>query len=425
MNNTDIETVEPTQTYRTGFYGWYVIVVMMLLQALSTLDAKIPFILVEALKADLELSDTQIGAITGPAFTLVYAIVALPVAKISDRYSRKWVLSAATLVWGGLTAAGGAATGLTTFATSRFGVAIGEAATSPASHSIIAGYTTPLNRPKGMAIYALGSVVGGFLAFAAGGLVADRYGWRAALYLVGGLGLILALMVALTVREPERRPDGPSKNLPKGNLKSIFGSAPLRNIVIGGMFMGISHGAITSWGPAYVMRSFEFTATETGASFGAALAITGIIGMAVGGYGGAWLVKKGQGNAIKALAFAFVLAAIAQFASLFVNNYLLFLILMATSFLFIAFYYAPTYAAIQTLSDPSGRAFAAAVALFCINGVGISLSSFLAGMISDLLHPSFGDESLRWSLLALTCFKPFAAFFYYRAARAMDKLDVT
>ena len=425
VTNQAAQTEAPTPAYRTGFYGWYVIVVLTLCQTLSSLDAKLPFILVEALKADLKLSDTQIGLITGPAFSLTYAICAIPIAKISDRYIRTRVINVAILAWSGLTAIGGMATSFSTFGLSRVGVAAGEAGLAPAAHSIIAGYTSPASRPKAMAIYALGTAIGAALALGLGGMISDQYGWRAALYIVGATGVVLVLLVATTVKEPARRADSPnSKGLPTGNLKSLLGNAGIRNIVIGGALMGLSSGALNAWGPAYIMRSFDLSAAETGASFGGLIGVLGIAGLLLGGFAASWLAKKRQGHAFRMLAVTFALASIFQFASFMTNTYFMFLGLTAASTLFVAFYFAPTYAAVQSLSHPSARSFAAAVTLFCVNGIGIASGSFLAGLFSDLLRPAFGEESLRWSLIFLTFMKPWAAVHYYLAARAMDRMEV-
>lgn len=407
---------------RIGFYGWYVTVVLMLCQALSSLDMKLPFILVEALKADLKLSDTQIGLITGPAFSLTYAIAALPIAKISDRHVRTRVIAVAIIVWSACTALGGFARGFAMFGLSRVGVAMGEAALMPAAHSIIAGYTTPASRPKAMAIYALGAAIGGITALVAGGLIADTYGWRWTLYPVGAFGILLAILVVTTIKEPERKADiGASKDLPKGDLKSILGNSAIRNIILGGTLMGLSSGAFDRWAPAYIMRTFDLSATETGATFGGLAGLTGISGLLLGGFVGSWLAKRRQGDTFRMLAIAFVFATIIQFAALLANSYILFLALSAASILFVAFYFAPTYAAAQSLSDPSARSFTAAVTLFAINGIGIASGAFLVGLLSDLFRSAAGEDSLRWSLLTLTFLKFLAAWHYFLAARAMDR----
>jgi predicted MFS family arabinose efflux permease len=408
---------------RIGFYGWYVILVLMLCQMLSTIDARLPFILVEALKADLNLSDTQIGIITGPAHSLTFAIAALPIAKLSDRYVRKHVIAIAIVAWSACTAAGGFSRGFVSFGLSRIGVAIGESALTPAAHSIMAGYTTPVSRPTAMAIYALGIAIGAFVALAIGGWISDTYGWRTALLLVGASGVLLALLVALSIKEPGRRADPGAKNLPKSSFRSILGHAAMRNIILGGALMGLSTGALNAWAPSYIMRTFHLSATQTGASFGGLSAMLGIAGLLMGGFIASWLANKRQGDAFRMLAIAFALATIAQLGCFMVDNYVLFLALTATSTLFVAAYFAPTYAGVQSLADPSARSFAAAVTLFAVNGVGIASGAFFAGLLSDVFRPIAGEESLRWSLLTLTAVKFLAAWPYWAAARAMDKMN--
>jgi predicted MFS family arabinose efflux permease len=410
---------------RIGIYGWYVVVVLMLCEAVSSLGAKLPFILVEALKADLKFTDTQIGLITGPAYSLTFAIAAIPLAMIADRYMRTRLIVVCILVWSALIALGGLAQSLATFGLSRIGGAIGDAGLSPATHSIIAGYTTPASRPKAMAVYALGTAIGGIAALVAGGFIVDTYGWRTTLFVAGASGVVVALVIALTVKEPERKADaGAKKDLPKGNFRSILGSPAIRNIIIGGTFMGLSSGAFDRWAPAYIMRTFDLSATETGASFGGLAGLTGISGLLLGGFVGSWLAKRRQGNIFRMLAVTFLIATVIQFASLMVvDNYPVFLGLTAASILFVAFYFAPTYAGVQSLSDPSGRSFAAAVTLFSVNGVGIASGAFIVGLLSDQFRSAAGEDSLRWALLTMTLFKFGAAWHYYLAARAIDKME--
>lgn len=425
VTNNPATTNRPdTPGQQGGFYAWYVIVVLAVCHALSFVDAKLPFILVEAIKADLRLTDTQIGLITGPAFSLTYAICAIPIARISDRYSRTRVINASILLWSGLTALGGAAQSFTTFGLSRVGVAVGEAGLSPAAHSIISGYTTPASRPKAMAIYGLGAALGTSVALGLGGLISDRYGWRTALYLVGASGIILVLLVAFTVKEPARLPDTPgSQEAPRGSLKALLADGGIRNIVAGGALMGLSSGALNAWGPAYIMRMFNLSATETGASFGALTGALALAGMLLGGFAASALTKRNPGHAFRMLAIIFMVASVFQFASFAVDTYLPFLVLTAISTLFVAFYFAPTFAAVQSLAPANAQALAAAVTLFAVNGIGLASGSFLAGLFSDLLKPAFGADSLRWSLILLTIMKPWAALHYYLAARAMDRSE--
>jgi predicted MFS family arabinose efflux permease len=386
------------------------------------MDASLPYILVEAVKADLNLTDTQIGLVTGPAFSLTYAICALPIAKISDRYIRKRVICTAIVVWSGLTAAAGLAQGFATFALTRVGVALGESALTPAANSIIADNTTPTTRPIALAVYTLGVPIGGILALVLGGWISDNYGWRTAFFLIGGSGLFLTLLVGFTVREPVRRRDKASFGVSKGDIRSLFKHAALRNILVGGALTGMSVSPLHAWGPAYTMRTFGLSATETGASFGPSIGVAAIIGMVAGGFVASSFAAERPGHTFRLLAILLVVGTAAQIASLLVSSYALFLLLIALTSFCVTFYTAPVLATIQSLVDPRARSFAAAVAMFCISGIGLASGAFLTGLLSDLLRSSVAGESLRWALLILTMIRLWAAAHFFVVANALDRL---
>ena len=410
-------TIAPPARTQSRLYGWYVVTVLMLCQTLAALDAKLPFILVEALKHDLKLSDTQIGLITGPAFSLTYAIAAIPIAKLSDRGVRVHVITGAIVFWSMLTAIGGLAQGMKSLLVSRIGVAVGEAALTPAAHSIIADYTHKASRPKAIAIYSLGLAIGTFLALSLGGYLNDRFGWRTTLFATGATGIFMCVLVLTTVREPAREAPSGQRDLPKGNFLSLLRNGPVRNLMLGGAILGISSGALGSWAPAYVMRTFHLSATATGASFGAIAGGVAILGILCGGFIGGWLAQREPRHAFNLLALSFILAMVAQIGSLLTSDYPLFLILTAISIFLVAFYLAPTYATIQSAVDPSARSFAAAVTMFCISGVGMASGAFVCGLFSDLLQPYYGADSLKFALLILSVFKLWGAVHYVLVGR--------
>jgi predicted MFS family arabinose efflux permease len=319
-----------------------------------------------------------------------------------------------------MTAAAGTARSFVAFGFSRAGVAIGESALTPAANSIIADNTTPTTRPISLSIYTLGAPIGSALAFALGGVISDKYGWRAAFFLVGAVGALLTLLVALTVKEPAKRSDGRVRDLPRGDLASLLGNAAVRNVIMGGALTGLSFGAVRTWGPAYAMRTFHLSAAEVGPSLGGLHGVTGIVGMLIGGVVTSWLAGRRAGNAFRVLAILFIVATAAQFASLLTPSYGTFLAFTAVASVCVTFYSAPTMSAVQSLVDPSARSFSAAVAVFCISGVGMASSTFLTGLLSDLLRPAFGADSLRWAFMVPTFGHLWAAAHYYRAAKAMD-----
>lgn len=410
-------TIDTPARTPSRLYAWYVVVVLMLCQTLAAMDSKVLFILVEALKRDLLLSDTQIGLITGPAFSLTYAVSAIPISKLSDRGVRVHVISGAIVFWSALTALGGFALGMKTLLLSRIGVAVGEAALTPAAHSIISDYTDKGSRPKAIAIYSMGLAIGTFLALSLGGYLNDQLGWRMTLFIVGGTGVVVSVLVLTTVREPVREQASGTRELPKGNFRSLLTNKPIRNLMIGGAVLGLSSGALGAWAPAYVMRTFGLSATQTGASFGAVAGGVAILGILGGGFIGGWLAKRGPSSSYNVLAVAFIIAMIAQIGSLLTTNYPLFIVLTAISIFLVAFYLAPTYSTIQSAVDPSARSFAAAVTMFAISGVGMASGAFVCGLFSDLLQPYYGADSLKFSLLILSLFKLWAAIHYVLVGR--------
>jgi len=406
-------------------YAWYCVFALMLCQALASVDARLPFILVEALKRDLGLSDTQVGLITGPAFSLTYAVCAIPIAKLSDRGNRVAIISVAIAVWSAFTAVAGLAVNFGTFAATRVGVAVGESALTPGAHSLIASYFKGPARAKGLAVYSFGLAAGAFIAFAVGGYVGDRFGWRMAFFLVGGGGLGLVALLMGTVRHPPRESAVGASSAPRGDIRSLLRHPVIRNLVLGGTLLGFSAGSVNAWGPAYVMRTFHLSATETGASYGAVTGLLAMVGILAGGFIGSWLSERHPSRALQMLSGAFVIAMLAQIGGLLADDYTLFLALLALTILLSSFYLAPTHAAIQSIVDPASRSFASAVTLFCINGLGIALGAFVVGALSDVLTPRLGDGALRWALLGVSLAKSWSALHYWLASRHLLRSSST
>jgi predicted MFS family arabinose efflux permease len=278
------------------------------------------------------------------------------------------------------------------------------------------------DRAKGLALYSFGLGVGGFIAMALGGYINDQYGWRMAFLLIGGTGIAISLLVLLTVREPKREAVPLDLSLPKGSIKSLFANPVIAHTIFGAAALGLSSGALGSWGAAYVMRHFGLSATETGATYGAVFGLLVMAGILAGGFIGSWLTKRGREYALRMLAIVFFVTLFSQVGALLVENYVLFLVLIAITSFLSGFYIGPTHATIQSLVDPSARSFASAVALFAINGIGIATGAFIVGLLSDALAPSLGSESLRWALIIISICKLWSAAHYWRASQHLGKL---
>ena len=412
---TSHESDASSQSARPGLYRWYVLIVLTAAYALVHLDGNLPFILIEEIKADLGISDTMIGIITGPAFALVYAVSAIPVATLADRYSRKHIIGFGIILWSGFTAAGGLAGNGITLMLSRIGVACSESVCTPASHSIIGNYFGEHERAKAIAIYSLGLVIGGASAIFIGGLLAKYYGWRSAMFLVGIAGMLLSALVIFTVREPLRTAFGsPEPSVggvasedslidmapgPKANsYREMLSDRRILHILLGGGFLCISFGAGSSWTAAYTIRHFDLDVATVGMSIGSIGAVVGVIGILIGGFVGDYLSRKTPGKSFQFLAGALVVLLVVRLMSLNTDSFHLFLFLIGTATLIGMCYVAPTYSTPQSFVEPTARSRMAALLVLTLNGFGIAMGAFMSGVMSDLLNPRFGEDALRISL---------------------------
>ncbi|AQR72982.1 MFS transporter [Sphingomonas sp. LM7] len=389
----------------------------------SYMDRQILAILQELIKKDLQLSDTQLGLLSGLAFAIFYATLGIPVARLADRANRKNIVAISLAIWSAMTAAGGLAQNFVQLLVARIGVGIGEAGSSPPSHSIIADLYPPEKRAGAMGIYSLGVVLGAALGTFIGGLVASAYGWRVAMYVIGLPGLVLAVVVWLFVVEPRRgmadaHTHSAHDTMPSlaNGFRSILANGPALHLVMAVTLTSMIGYGLTAWGPSFMVRSLGFSVREI--SLYVALP-AGVAGAASAVFGGKLADRLARTHGLhaqatmvavlKTLALPFTLGffLLGSPAAAVVSYFLY--VLLANSYL------GPTFALIQGLAPVRLRALWAAITLLVINLIGLGLGPTLVGVISDLLKPSLGAESLRWSMLVFAAVTPWAIFHYWRA----------
>ena len=395
----------------------------------SYLDRSILNILVEPIKQDLKLSDTQLGFLSGTAFAIFYATLGIPVASLADRSKRKRIIAIALAVWSAMTAVCGLAQNFWQLALARIGVGIGEAGSSPPSHSIIADLYPREQRARAMAVYSLGVYLGGGLGTVMGGFVAYNYGWRAAFYVAGLPGLLLAVVIMLFLIEPQRAAS-PVARAPAGSegaldrIKQLWGGPAARHLwrsraarhLIAGVTVSsfVGYGA-AAWLPAFLIRSYGLRLDTASAIIGP----LGTLAGAAGVLGGGWLADRLARSDLRWTAWVIAVAKLCAFpfaALLYLSSTIEWAVVGLTGSLFFgAFYLGPTYAMIQSLTPVHLRSTAAAFVLFVLNLIGLGLGPQLYGVASDLLQPALGKESLRYTLLTGSVLTMLAGFFYYRA----------
>lgn len=383
---------------------------------LNFIDRQLLAILAEPIRHELGLSDTQLGMLTGLTFALFYTFFGIPVAMVADRRNRIRLIAVACGVWSLFTMLSGAARSFTGLALARVGVGIGEAGCSPPAYSILSDYFPPEERGRAFALYVLGVPLGSFVGTFVGGWIAEVYGWRAAFFVVGGAGLIVAPLLPILVREPARGtfdqapPDAQTPSF--GKAFSYFWKSKLFVLTaIGCGLTAFCGNALLSWAPAYLAREHGLTLREIGTtlSFGTAFA------MVVAAWAGAWIADRAAMRSPILLALlpaaAICLATPFLLGFTLTDNWLLSSALLVPAVIFTSIYLVPALALLQNRTPAEARATVGAILLFLINLVGLGGGPVFVGALSDALSPVHGDGSLgvalRWlapfALLACAC----------------------
>ena len=406
-------------------YLRYALGLMFVVYVVNFVDRQILSILLPGIKADLQLTDGQLGLLSGTAFGIFYATLGFPIARIADLYSRKWVMAVCVALWSLMTALCGTAGGFLSLLAYRTGVGVGEAGGSPPAHSLISDYFKPAERATALAIFSLGVPVGIMVGFLAGGWMAETLGWRQAFVVVGLPGLVVAAVVALTLREAPR---GHSEG-----LHSTGGPAPSSGEVI--RFLWSSHAfrhlsfasalyafvgySVISWAPSFLIRTHQMAIGEIGTWLAFIFGIGGGIGNYLGGVlADRWARTDERGRAwVPALSM--ILGLPGALAVYVVNDATLAVLLLAIPAGAGLMYQAPTFAITQALATPKMRASAAAILIFVISIIGLALGPWSTGLLSDALAPRFGDDSLRWALFLVSLLLAWSGLHFWLASRAL------
>lgn len=429
----------------SAFYRGYVLFILVVVYTFNFIDRQIVGILAVPIKADLDLSDTQLSLMGGLAFALFYTLLGIPIAMLADRRSRTWIMTVALTVWSAMTALCGLAQNFLQLFLARLGVGVGEAGGVAPAYSLIADYFPAEKRARALAIYSYGIPVGSALGILLGGVLTSYLDWRAAFIIVGLAGIAIAPIFRLTMREPKRGGlDGAGAVTTPAPINHV-----VKTLIRKPSFWGLSLGAASSsmmgyglifWLPSFFVRSYgealpaffawlpDFLVPANAGEllyasyfYATILLIGGIAGISLGGsladkYGPD---RKSAYALVPAFAFLatipfFLVGVLAP--SLWVA-FPAFLVLQALSLVWLG----PVLAAFQQLVQPNMRATASAVFLFVNNLIGIGLGNLAIGAISDGLKAEFGDESLRYAILSGTVFYVIAAGLFILTAPRLQK----
>ena len=408
--------------------------VLLFVYILNFLDRQILNILAEPIKAELGLSDTQLGLLAGPAFAVFYAVLGIPIARFADRTStnRISLISVSLVIWSGMTVVCGFAQNFWQMALARIGVGVGEAGCTPAAHSLISDAVAPEKRASAIAFYGMGVPIGTLLGLVIGGVVNDIWGWRAALMLVGAPGILLALLLPLLLREPRRLglvkgdavPTGAPPIPTRMAISEVFTSRAYVLLLVAASFAAFLSYGKGLWTLSLFIRSHGMTTTEVGLIGSVTLGIAGVVGTWLGGWAADRFGQINRRHILTLPAVGMAIAAPIQFLGYGATVWWVAGLLILVPTILNAAYYGPAYACVQGLVRKELRAVAASVMLFGQNLIGLGLGPFVFGALSDWLQPMAGTESVRWVLFGAAWLGFIPAFFFWRASlRLNTELD--
>jgi predicted MFS family arabinose efflux permease len=388
--------------------SWYALALLFLVNMFAYADRMALAMLQEQIKAELHTTDAQMGLLLGLAFALFYSTLGIPLARLADRMSRPKLLAACLFAWSAMTAVSGLCRNFTQLFIARMGVGVGEAGCVPPAHSLIGELFPRDKRALGVGIFQSGAVVGLSAGMLVIGILGEHFGWRVAFQVIGLTGLPLALLMLLTLRDPR---SAQVVEETRESARQALG-ALLRRRAFVHLLLAYSVGSICTfgiiqWVPSFLMRSFGMGMVEVGAWSGLASLISSVSGLLLGGVLVAWLVKRDA-------RWELWLPAITMGASvpMFVLMCLSPEAWMAISMKMLANFFGAVGSGV-------------ALALFLSALLGQGLGPFLIGMFSDLLAPTFGQESLRYALLISCSMLVWSVVHYMLSARTSrrDQVD--
>ena len=398
----------------------YTLFMLVLVFTSSHVDRQIMGILGQPIKESLLISDTQLGLLTGIMFAVFYATLGMPMAMWADRNNRRNLISFSVFLWSLMTALCAAATNFMQLLLLRIGVGVGEAGSNPPSHSMIADLYPPEKRSTAMAIFGTGINWGILIGFLVGGWINEWYGWRTAFVVVGLPGILLALLVRYTVKDPPR---GYSESLKQEVAAPgfwevvgfIWRSSVLRHIVAAGALVSFAGYASVIWVPIYLVRIHGMGTGEVGSYLALLIGVGGAIGIYLGGRIADFLsARRGEQWLPWVVALSSLISLPMLYLTFMAPTPMTAIAAYVLPAMLGTLYVAPGFALIQNSTPLEMRSVAAAINLFITNIVGLGLGPFTVGFFSDFFSQSYGEDGLRWGLATTIIILLWGVFHYWR-----------
>ena len=418
----------PQTAHASSRYKWYVLAMLTGVSTFAFIDRQLVIILQEAIKADMGLSDAQLGLLTGLAFSIFYVLFAIPVAHLADRNNRRNIMVATLSLWSVITALTGLAANYFQLLLARIGVGIGETGSSPPAYSMIADYFPPAQRARAYAVHGLGVYFGLLFGFLIGGIVEENYGWRMAFYVVGIPGVLFALLLFFTVKEPVRGnldEEKTNKDVPPilEVVRFVLKKKTFVFIASGAALHTLVGNAYASWMPPFLARVHGMGSAEIGIWLAFAIGICGGVGTYLGGHLADKWSRKDYRWYLWLPAIATSLSFPFALGVLFSGNKTVALLFYLMPNILYAIFLGPCFAVLQEMVGVRMRAVASAILMIVLNLIGLGLGPLLTGLLSDYFQADFANYSIRWALFVIGFLEIPAIYFFWKASTTL-KADV-
>jgi MFS family permease len=425
-----IGTSLPTE--KPGSYRNYMLGLLAITLLFNNLDRLALGMVLQPIKSDLQLTDTQLGLLGGIAFALFYSVMGIPIARWADRGNRVTIIALTTAMWSIMVALCGTVTNFLQLLLVRVGVAVGEAGATPPAQSLIADFFTRAERPRATAVYVIGGQCSAVFSYLLGGWVSQYYGWRAVFFVMGLPGLLLAFISWRTLREPREFLERPvvakiakavQSTQPgfKAVCIALWELRSFRHVVLAFSIIAFFNYGALQWNPAFFMRTYGLRSGELGTWLAVIYGLSVVPGTYLGGELASRYAAYDERSQLRGIAIA-----VTGFGIFVMGIYLAPSYHLAFASMFIGSFVGslaagPLFAVIQTVVPERMRAQAIAMVYLFANLVGLGLGPLGVGFLSDALRPWAGSESLRFGLIIFCPGFAWAAWHLWRASRTISR----
>ena len=394
---------------------------LMVVSIFNYLDRSLLGLALPAIKAEMGVSDTALGLVSGVAFIVIYSIMGLPIAWAADRFNRRTIISIGIAFWSVVTLATGWVTNIWQLAFARFLLGAGEASSTAPANSMIADLFHPTRRPLALAIYGMAATISHIVLFPVAGWITEAYGWRAMFIAAGAPGILAASAFWLTVKEPARTAPPPARTRSpiasiRSDIRALLSNRCYAWMLLGMTFMGSNIWATGTWTPTFFQRVHGLTMAEAATIIGPSRGILGAAGILLGGL----LVDRLRNSQLRwrvgIPAIACLAIGPAELLFLLGEETAIWVLGFAAASFFTLVHQGPIFAAVANVVDPNQRALAIAVLLFGGGLVGNIIGPTAVGVLNDVLAAQFGVSAIRYSLLLIAITPLFAAACFWRAS---------